>query len=489
MTGEQRGSGADATGGESRRERRARWAVGTTGALLAVALGALFADPVLLAAAVVPLVFVAYGALSAIPADPTVAVERSVSPDDPGPGERVTVELTVENTGARTLADVRAVDGVPDELAVVAGTPRLATALRPGSEATTSYEVVARRGDHPFESVTVRIRSLAGARRTTGTVDATGDERVVCANAVSGAGIREATLPRTGTLPTETGGSGVEFHSTRDYQSGDPINRIDWRRYARTTDLTTVQFREEHSMRVVVVVDARSPGMVVPQAGYPTGAELAAYAGERLHDVLRTGGHAVAVTAVGLSDADVDTPVPGEIPWVGTDERRSEAAATDLFRAVGRAADRRTDDGGTGDRAAADGSGEEVAAAAGPGGPARAATGTRQPRGTEARDRLLARLPPDAVVVLCTPALDDWPVDFVQQLAVRGYATVTVSPDVTGAEGGVGVDTPGAIAAGLDRQVTLRRLGRGGAAVIDWSLAEPLGVALRLSLRKLFDQA
>jgi uncharacterized repeat protein (TIGR01451 family) len=481
-------AGGGTTAGENRSERRARWAVGTTGALLAVALGALFANAVLLAAAVVPLVFVAYGALSSIPADSAVSIERSVSPDDPGPGERVTVELTVENTGGRTLADVRAVDGVPDELAVVSGTPRLATALRPGSEATTSYEVVARRGDHPFEPVTVRTRSLAAARRATGTVAATGDERVVCANAVSGAGIREATLPRTGTLPTDTGGSGVEFHSTRDYQSGDPINRIDWRRYARTTDLTTVQFREEHSMRVVVVVDARSPGMVVPQAGYPTGAELAAYAGERLHDVLRTGGHAVAVTAVGLSDADVDTPVPGEIPWVGTDDRRTEAAATDLFRAVGRAADRRTDDA-TGDRMAADGGGGGATAGVNPGGTAGVMSGSRRGTDTDARDRLLARLPPDAVVVVCTPALDDWPVDLVQQLAVRGYSTVTVSPDVTGAEGGVGVDTPGAITAGLDRQVTLQRLGRGGAAVVDWSLAEPLGVALRLSLRKLFDQA
>jgi uncharacterized protein (DUF58 family) len=138
---------------------------------------------------------------------------------------------------------------------------------------------------------------------------------------------------------------------------------------------------------------------------------------------------------------------------------------------------------------AADRGGGGATAGVNPGGTAGVMSGSRRGTDTNARDRLLARLPPDAVVVVCTPALDDWPVDLVQQLAVRGYSTVTVSPDVAGAEGGVGVDTLGAITAGLDRQVTLRRLGRGGAAVVDWSLAEPLGVALRLSLRKLFDQA
>ncbi len=50
---------------------------------------------------------------------------RSVSDAQPTPGEPVAVELTLTNTGSSSLTDVRVIDGVPEELPVVEGSPRL----------------------------------------------------------------------------------------------------------------------------------------------------------------------------------------------------------------------------------------------------------------------------------------------------------------------------------------------------------------------------
>lgn len=448
------------------RTRLPRYRGGLAGTLLLTALGLLYAEPRLFAAAVVPLGYVAWGALSSLSGAAPPTIERAFDPVSPPPSATVTVTLTVRNEGESALADLRVIDGVPDELAVVSGSPRAALALRPGETATLSYEVVAKPGEYEFDDPAVRVRTASATDCATLTVEADGETTLSCSRSVADPPFARASPRRVGTHPTDSGGDGVEFHSTREYRPGDPLSRIDWRRFAKTGELTTVEFREERSARTVVVVDARPVARTTPSAGYPNGVDLCAYAGERLHDALTGAGVATSVTAVGLADSDLRGGVPAdELPWADSD---GTGSARLVFEAVASAADRdsRTDvpAGGTtmADPATADGGVHDDSTVR----------------------YLLARLPADAQVVLVSPVFDDWPESLARSLSARGHDLAVLSPDATG---GSTADSPGQRMAATRRAVRLQDLRTNGATVVDWDVDDPLGLALERSMKTLLD--
>ncbi|WP_331714211.1 DUF58 domain-containing protein, partial [Halobacterium sp. CBA1126] len=243
-----------------------RWRGVTALSLFAAAAGAAFSSPAALLLAVLGVAYAAYGALFAAPS-PALTVERTVHADDPDPGDEVDVTLSVTNDGG-FLPDLRVVDGVPAGVEVVDGSPRLATALREGKTATLRYTVEAHRGEHDFESVHVRARDLSGARETEGTVPASSTVASVPAlPELASFPLREQTVRRVGRVPTSQGGSGVEFHATREYRPGDPLSHVDWHRLARTGDLSTVEYREERAATVVAVVDGREAAHVADADG------------------------------------------------------------------------------------------------------------------------------------------------------------------------------------------------------------------------------
>ncbi|UPV73663.1 DUF58 domain-containing protein [Halorussus limi] len=479
------------------RTRVPRFRGALAGTLLLTTLGLLYAEARLFAAAAVPLSYVAFGALSSLSGATEPEVSREFAPTSPPPGGEVEVTLTVRNSGESALADVRVVDGVPDELAVVEGSPRAAVALRPGEETAISYSVVAKRGDHEFGDPAIRARTASGTDRVTTAVEAAGETTLSCSRSVADPPFGRASPRRVGTHTTDSGGEGIEFHSTREYRPGDSISRIDWRRFAKTGDLTTVRFREERAARTVVVVDARPVARTTPSAGYPNGAALSVYAAERLHDALTGASVATSVTAVGLGEDDVAGGLPADdLPWADSD---GAGSARLVFDAAGRAADR--DDAGSvptdgtepvadasrvgrtaGGRASsdrtersADAGSDRVAATADGGNPEDSAT-----------RRLLARLPGDAQVVVVSPVLDDWPGSLARALTARGHDVAVLSPDVTGRDSGSEADrSPGRSVAGTRREIRLWDLRTAGATTIDWTVDDPLGIALERSLRTL----
>ncbi|MFB6122209.1 MAG: DUF58 domain-containing protein [Haloferacaceae archaeon] len=422
-------------------ERIYRWDVGLAGAVVLAAIGVAFRDPVLLGAAVVPVTYVVFGAVSPLPDDPPLVVERSVSDSSPVPGERASVELTVRNVGEATLTDVRVVDGVPDQLTVVEGSPRASFALRPGAEATVEYELVARRGNHDFTPPVVRMRTLSATRRRTDRIEAGGDTAVDCLASVDETPLRDATTLRAGELATDTPGSGLEFYATREYRADDPINRIDWRRFARTGDLTTVQFREQRAARVVLVVDARESARVAPGPGHPDGTELCAYAARRLFDSLREEGHHVGLSAPGVDVNEVDAVLAGDadLPWVDAGADVETSTRVDAVLDAACENDDRT--------AVADG-------------------------GVRLAERIARRLPRNAQVVLLTPAADDEVVPLIRRLRAEGHEATVVSPDRTDAT------TPGGSLEAVRRRLRLNRLRESDVAVVDWNPVEPLWTAL-----------
>ncbi|QPV62723.1 DUF58 domain-containing protein [Halosimplex litoreum] len=438
--------------GGPRAERTGQWLTAVAITLAVGSVGVYVGRPALLLAAVVGLAYTAYPLVTADPAA-TLALTRTV--DDPAPqqGDAVTVTATLTNTGSRTLPDVRFVDGVPPKLAVTGGTPRRAAALRPGESATVRYAVEARPGTHRFEPATATCYDRSGGVRveaelavdagpgrgteTNGADGADGDDEsgdveavaaLACSVPVEGVPPLRRTARATGRTVVDASGSGVEFDRTREYRPGDPADRIDWRRYARTGALTTVEFRPDRRRSVVVCLDARPRSV--------------RRAGDDDVDAVTAGGAAAAALATTLLNrgARVGAARLGSrfeliAPGSGRHHReRVTALLTDATDTV---------DGPADPSSSADGFARQV-------------------------DELLERTGEDAEIVVVTPLLDELGVDAVRRAAGRGRGVATLSPDVTN-DGSLG----GELVA-VERRNRIEALRATGVPVGDWRPGDPV---------------
>uniref|UniRef100_UPI0037447EC2 DUF58 domain-containing protein n=1 Tax=Salinadaptatus halalkaliphilus TaxID=2419781 RepID=UPI0037447EC2 len=310
------------------RQRRFRGAVAAT--ILLVAAGLVDGNGVLLLGAIVPLAYVAYGSLSTATVPDDIVVSRTIVPSPAPPGQPVTVGLTVRNDGDRTLADVRIVDGVPEALAVLEGSPRAGTTLEPGETVHLEYLVVARRGEYEFEDVQIRCRGLAAGAVATARLSPAGDRALHCRLDADAPPLEDRGRGRVGQLTTDRAGEGIAFHSTREYRPDDPADRIDWRQYAKRGTLATVAYERQVAATVVLVVDARAPNRVVAGPGQPTAVELSAYAATRALTDLLGHGHDVGLAVLG-----VDGDGPAGLAWLAPGQGRDHRSrAFELLRSA-----------------------------------------------------------------------------------------------------------------------------------------------------------
>jgi len=415
-------------------ERRSRrWQGVVAMALVAVAIGVLFGNTVVFLAAIVPLVFAAYG-YALRPPSLEVGVERTVSDASPASGDRVEVTIAVTNESDENLPDLRVFDDPPAALRVVEGAPAIATSLAPGETETFDYSLRADRGDHSFGAAIVVGRNLSGGIERRLAVDIPDDLTVV--TDLDRLPLADQTVQYTGRVPTNEGGEGVEFHSIREYRSNDPMNRVDWNRYARTRNLRTVEFREHRAASVVVVVDARETVAVASCEGAPDAVSLDRVAAEHVVETLLHRNHLVGLAVLGSDGGYLE-------PDAGIEQEH-------LAR-------RLLDDGPQ--------SLSDVSRFT--------ATNRRLGGSIENRRRSpIHRLPAESQVVFVSPLLDDWAVSYVRRLIARGHAVTTVSPDVTTRA------SLGGTIEGIDRTARLSDVRKAGSTIVDWSVEEPLPVAV-----------
>lgn len=410
-----------------RRTRRWRGIVAV--GLSAAALGVLFKRPFVLLLSVVGVAFAAYPQL---PSPPQVALEleRSLDDDNPAHGDEVEVTVRVRNDGRGTLADLRIIDGVPPMLAVSAGTPRHAATLRPGDVTSFSYAVTAKHGTHSFEPATAIARDLPGATEVETTVAA--ETTIECVADVPEVPLRRQTRPFVGDIVTDEGGSGVEFHRAREYHPGDALTRIDWRRYARTGELATVEFRQERAAAVLLCLDTREPAYRTAATDDPHGVAYARAGAEQLLAALADTTDSVGIAA--LSDR--------EPCWLGT------GAGQDHFERA-----------------------RQVLST-------HPALSTYPPdetgpdRWSEQLTALRRRLGAEAQVVLLSPLTDGFAVEAALTLEAAGHAVTVVSPDVTNDT------TVGERLARTERRNRVYSLRESGVRVVDWNPDDPLGSVL-----------
>ncbi|WP_435098365.1 DUF58 domain-containing protein [Halarchaeum sp. P4] len=412
--------------------RTERWAGVTALTFAAAGLAAILRSPAVLLVGALAAAVAGYADATDAP-DPSLTVERTLSETDPDPGEDVAVTVTVTNDGG-FLPDVRVVDGVPEALEVVDGSPRAASALRAGRTLSFTYTVEATRGRHDFDPLTVYSRNLPGSlERERAVGPETRLECVPSLTTIDAPPLRAQTLRRVGRVTTSTPGSGVEFHAVRDYRPGDPLSRVDWRRLARTGDLSTVQFSEERAASVVLVVDAREDAYTTDEEGVAALEHGIRGAGD-VAAALLSAGDQVGLAAYGPTW----TWLP---PGSGRDHRLRLAdrlALDDAFPPTGHG------------RATPD---------------------------VLAFRRLRKNVPSDAQVVFATPLLDATSAFTARRLESYGHPVTVLSPDVTGR------DTVGGRVAAVERRTRIRELRGAGVRVVDWDPADPLAVALTRAAR------
>ncbi|QAU14081.1 DUF58 domain-containing protein [Halorubrum sp. BOL3-1] len=444
--------------------RHTRYRIMRAYAILLVAAGVATTSLSLVLAAAVPLIFTLYGALSGSPTvEGVIEIDREISPETPLPGQPVEVTLTVRNTGETAIPDLRLVDSVPKELGVTEGSPHAGSAIAAGGKLSMTYTLAADRGTYTFDDVAVTARNLNGTRVVQAKIKATGVTDFECRVAVEDIPVQQTTA-YTGQLATDSGGPGVEFYATREYRPEDPVKRIDWRQYAKTGKLATIDYREQHAAHVVVLTDSRPSTHVAASSNDPTGATLSAYAATIALEVLIDDGHHVSLGALGIADPETDIGPPA---WVSADVGTGFTAhATAVCNAAASATTDRNDDSHSNDSHNVGPTSTN---------PHSEAASPPVADGGVNWQRLQSLVPTGAQVMLCTPVTDEAIVDLVESLRGSDHEVTVVSPQTA-------PETVGGRTVALQRAVRLDRLRFLGATVIDWEQTEKLPVALARAL-------
>ncbi len=398
-------------------------------ALFLLAAGVAQEEAAVAVSAVVPLAYLLYAEVTG-ERDVDVEVARTVEAEAGAPGSMVEVSLEVENPRDSRMADVRVVDSVPPSLHVVEGDTGVSGSLDPGESMKTTYTVLLRRGEHGFGEPEVHGRNVSGSRDTTASVDET--STLICRYPLDSAPEpRDALL--AGSVTSDEPGEGVEFHSVRDYRRGDPLSRVDWRRFAKTGDLSTVEFHEEMSLDAVVVLDGRTPCFQAATEIHPDAVEYGVYAVERLYAAVSATGGKAAVSVYSLAGS---LPPTTEIPASQVSdvlESRVADLRDDVYTWVGGDVDYAT---------------EEYVQAV----------------DEELYDRMQ--------VFIVSPLIDEASSEVVRGFSACGRDVTVVSPDVTWG------DDPAPYIEGFHRRRRIRGL-RSVADVVDWDVRRSLDEAVQ----------
>jgi len=188
-----------------------------------------------------------------------VIVKRTVH-DRVQAGDTVQVTLTVENSGTLPRFGVTLVDEVGPWLARQGQTIRYLPVLWPKRQVVVEYELEAeRRGVHPVGPLRMRLGDpLEMFQRVARVGEAT--EAVIYPEVVT------LPAPLGGQTPFAPGmseqrsalGAGTDFYGIREYQPGDELRRIHWKATARRNRLAVVEFEENLTGNLTVLLDAET---------------------------------------------------------------------------------------------------------------------------------------------------------------------------------------------------------------------------------------
>jgi len=193
------------------------------------------------------------------PQEVKLKVVRSISSERVAANTPVTVRLSIKNQGSH-LEEVILEDLVPEGFNHLDGESSLITELESNSEVEIVYNISGKRGIYQFPGLHVKAYDRTGLSFYQKVYPTTGSIFILPETLrLKNVAIRpRQTRVYSGSIPTNQGGAGIEFHSIREFQPGDPVRLINWRASTRYCDtLFLNQFQQERLADVWLIVDAR----------------------------------------------------------------------------------------------------------------------------------------------------------------------------------------------------------------------------------------
>ena len=197
-------------------------------------------------------------------ARPRLAVERRPALVSADNKSVIEMALIVRNEGRQRLYFLLE-EIQPHGTVLESGSLTQALSLGAGEEMTATYSLSATRGYFSWQTASITASDLFGVVALQWAWEAKGEIRIEPqVGRYRPLPLHpHQTLASPGAVPTRSGGSGVDYWGTRDYQSGDPLKRLDWRHSNRRPhQFFTKDFVLEKTACLALVLDARESSEV-----------------------------------------------------------------------------------------------------------------------------------------------------------------------------------------------------------------------------------
>ena len=213
----------------------------------------------LLSLALPILVYLIIGVIQA-PSHVKLSARRIVNNPNVVTGELIETQILIENQG-NALVNLYLKDSLAPSLEIMAGSVTQRLTLSAGEIADYKYSFKAKRGVYSWKVLHARASDPFGLFDLEFDIPVPGEilVRPMPLRIRSTALKPRSTLQQTtGPIPARAAGSGTDFWSVREYRSGDPLRRLNWRLAARhPSKLFTNEYEREEIADFGFILDTR----------------------------------------------------------------------------------------------------------------------------------------------------------------------------------------------------------------------------------------
>ena len=382
----------------------------------------------------IPMIAYLIAAVYQRPEQLNLTIMREITPQFAPQGTPITVKVTIVNEGA-SLDEVVIRDLLPDGVTLIDGKPETTALLEANSTIEIEYTIEAQRGEYRDYDIRIHATDFSGFFELSGIYQT--DTFFTTHPEYQKLEPIKVRPPQTrgfaGPIPARQGGTGTDFWSIREYQTGDSQRHINWRLAARSENQLYVNiFERERVADIGLIVDARQIANV--DTGDKPLFEYSVHAAAALAERFLDDGNRVSLMLYGSGTARVSS---------GYGRIQRERILRTLSRAK-----------------------------------------LNMNYALQSLETLPTQLfPAKSQIVLVTSLLpEDIPV--ISQIHARGYAVIVISPDPIAYEvlASDEADDFGYRIANAEREFMLRQLKQSGIRVVNWDVSLPFDLAMRVSL-------
>ncbi|MCC6442488.1 MAG: DUF58 domain-containing protein [Armatimonadetes bacterium] len=176
------------------------------------------------------------------------------------PGDRLTVDIDVENHSRWPKLFLRVRDRLPEWLVPAGDSEIYDIYLLSRGKRSTRYEVeAAKRGCYRIGPLQVEAIDPLGMFSFSYRIESS-SEVLIYPEILNLSDVRLAGGSPFGSREVDAEGhpgDGLDFHGVREYRAGDELRRVHWKTTARTGDLSVIEFDESRSTEIILALETK----------------------------------------------------------------------------------------------------------------------------------------------------------------------------------------------------------------------------------------